>query len=148
MQNSGQFMLTIKLIRQAIVAIVFFALLACSAKVDQSQVYTRNGLIRLKATHELFSGYVKGKSREGYRLKRYAYLKQYKDGRLDGISKFFYDNGKLESVEPYKNGELDGTVIRYYENGQKKASFSIKNGMRGGRAAEFFWDENGKLIKG
>lgn len=148
MQNILEFRLTAKSMRWAIMAGLLLVLLGCSAKVDQSQVISRNGLVRLKATRELYTGYVKGRGREGYRRGRYAYIKHYQNGRLDGLTKFFYDNGKLESVEPYKNGELDGTVTRYYENGQMKARFSIKNGMRGGRSAEFFWDENGKLIKG
>jgi MORN repeat variant len=134
--------------RAALAGLVVAALFACSAKVNQSQVVHRNGLVYLKGTEKPFSGYVAGKAREGYRRKNFAFIKHYKHGRLNGVSKFFYNNGKLESTEPYENGELNGIVTRYYENGQMKARFSIKKGMRGGRTAEFFWDENGKLIKG
>jgi antitoxin component YwqK of YwqJK toxin-antitoxin module len=60
------------------------------------------------------------------KLKIYRYKKQYNDGALNGMTKFWYPNGQLESVEPYENGQINGNVIRYYRNGQKKARIPMK----------------------
>lgn len=41
----------------------------------------------------------------------------YKDGRLDGISRIYYENGALEEELSYSDGKIDEIVKRYYENG-------------------------------
>lgn len=121
---------------------------ACGAEVHKSGTIIRKGIVYQKGEEKPFTGFVVGKGREGYRRQIYRYKKQYKDGSLNGICKFWYPNGQLESVESYKNGQLNGNVIRYYRNGQMKARIPMQNGMRSGGAGELFWDKRGKLIKG
>jgi uncharacterized protein len=131
--------------------ILFFMalmILACQAHIPESETVIRQGVVYQKGEERPFTGFVAGRGRTDYRTKIYRYEKQYKDGMLNGTCKFWYPNGKLESVEPYKNGQINGIVIRYYDNGQTQARIPISNGARAGSAGEFFWDKNGKLITG
>lgn len=129
--------------------LVFLILMsfACQSQLPESETAVRRGITYQMGAEKPFTGIVVGRAREGYRTQIFRYQKQYKDGLLNGECKFWYPNGKLESLEPYKNGQINGTVVRYYDNGQMKASIPMKNGMRGGSAGEFFWDRTGKLIK-
>ncbi|HFA52010.1 MAG TPA: toxin-antitoxin system YwqK family antitoxin [Bacteroidetes bacterium] len=42
----------------------------------------------------------------------------YKDDVLQGETKVFFENGKLDYVEHYKNGKYEGLYQKYFENGQ------------------------------
>jgi antitoxin component YwqK of YwqJK toxin-antitoxin module len=42
--------------------------------------------------------------------------RNYKDNQLDGVSKLFYPNGKLEKYTEYKNDVVHGLVLEYNEN--------------------------------
>jgi antitoxin component YwqK of YwqJK toxin-antitoxin module len=125
-----------------------FMIFACQAEIPRSETVFRNGIVYQKGDNKPFTGFVVGRAREGYRPQIYHYKKEYKDGILHGQTKFWYPNGKLESVEPYVNGKINGNVIRNYRNGQMKARIPMKNGMRSGGGGELFWDKYGNLIKG
>jgi antitoxin component YwqK of YwqJK toxin-antitoxin module len=131
-----------------ILILMILTIVACQAEIPEAEIVVRKSLVYQKGDEKPFTGFVVGRAREGYRHKIYRYKKQYKDGRLNGMTKFWYPNGKLESVEPYEKGEISGVVIRYHDNGQKKARIPIKNGMRSGGAGELFWGKDGKLVKG
>ncbi len=133
---------------KCIVLLTILMIFACQAEIPRSEAVVRNGIIYQKGEKKPFTGTVIGRGREGYRPQIYHYKKEYIDGILNGETKFWYPNGKLESIELYKNGKINGNMIRYYRNGQMKARIPMRNGMRSGGAGELFWDRNGKLIKG
>jgi len=66
-------------------------------------------------------------------------------GKQDGITREFYDNGKLKSEWVYKNGEIQSTSKGYYETGELKYEYSFVNGVQEGITKEY--DKNGKLIR-
>ena len=97
--------------------------------------------------------------------KRYiSEIKNYKNGELDGVSKSFYDNNKIEyeiifknnlpytSVSAYtaKGNKLDagtlkdgnGTFNRYYSDGKLKYSFVFVDGKCKGKFFVFSYDAN------
>jgi antitoxin component YwqK of YwqJK toxin-antitoxin module len=121
---------------------------ACTNKVSEAKTIHHGQLLYEVGSDLPFTGIVTGKAREGYRRQICTFEKQYRDGRLDGFSRYWYPNGKLESVVPYKNGELNGIVTRYYANGMLKAKIHFVDGMRGGSKGEFFWSPDGKRLKG
>ena len=45
----------------------------------------------------------------------------YKNGKIDGEARIYYENGNLKFVGNYKNGLKNGVSKDYYENGQLKA---------------------------
>ena len=125
--------------------LILLTIISCSRKMPSQDIQIRKGIVYIKGHEEPYTGYVIGKSDEGYRNKICSFKKQYKKGLLHGRSLFYYENGKLESIEPYKEGKLHGVVTRYYETGQKKARIHFVYGKRGGMRGEIFWDENGKI---
>ncbi|MGD9212096.1 MAG: hypothetical protein PVI90_15045 [Desulfobacteraceae bacterium] len=122
-------------------------LIGCSQEVPKSQTQIKNGRLYRIGESTPFTGYVVGKSREGYRSDLCTYKKKYVDGILKGKSKFWYPDGTLESVEPYENGKLNGIVVRYYPNGRVKAHMHLVNGERGGDKGEAFYSPEGKRIR-
>lgn len=133
-----------------LLSFVIFALLTggslcgCTQEIPTEQTYIRNGVLYKIGSQAPFTGYVVGRSREGYRTKRLKFRQQYKNGLRNGETRFWYDNGQLESVEPYRNGKINGMVARYYKNGQIKTYIHLVNGQRGGYKGEMFWQEDGR----
>jgi antitoxin component YwqK of YwqJK toxin-antitoxin module len=64
-------------------------------------------------------------------------------GLLDGISRVYYESGKIESEGNYKDGKLDGIFKSYYENGNLKSAGEYKAGTLDGRLDNY--DENGTI---
>lgn len=123
-------------------------LMGCTSEISVKETRIHDSLLYQKGQEEPYTGYVVGKSRESYRRETCRFKKLYKDGRLNGRSEFYYDNGKLESIEPYKDGELHGVVTRYYNNGKIRSRIHFVDGMRGGDKGEMFWDRKGNRIAG
>ncbi|MCF8299393.1 MAG: TonB family protein [Saprospiraceae bacterium] len=51
---------------------------------------------------------------------------EYKDGELNGTSKEYYRNGKLESKGKYENGKPKGTWVFYNEDGSMDRTFKYE----------------------
>jgi antitoxin component YwqK of YwqJK toxin-antitoxin module len=130
-----------------IIAVALLA--ACTAEIDATKTYQRNGLVYEIGKDAPFSGVIIGASRgEDYRQRTVSYKKEYKNGMLHGRSYYYFPNGKIESVEPYETGILHGVVTRYYDNGQIKARIHFVDGYRGGPKGEMFWDKQGNKRNG
>ena len=67
--------------------------------------------------------------------------KTLKDGKVDGISIWWYENGQKSSEINYKDGIYHGSYKTWYENGQKKVESTYKDGERDGLYTN--WYENG-----
>jgi antitoxin component YwqK of YwqJK toxin-antitoxin module len=52
----------------------------------------------------------------------------FKDGKLDGVTKFYGNNGQLEKEILYKNGKRDGVTKWYGEDGQLVREETFKDG--------------------
>jgi antitoxin component YwqK of YwqJK toxin-antitoxin module len=66
-------------------------------------------------------------------------------GKKNGIERFYYPDGSLESEIPYDAGKIYGIVKKYHPNGQlaRKGKQYIDT-----RLAKWEWyDETGELIK-
>jgi antitoxin component YwqK of YwqJK toxin-antitoxin module len=116
--------------------------------VQHSEIYKRKGLVFKRNTEAPFTGVVVGKGRHSYHHQRLRFEKTYKKGLQDGYTKYWYDNGQLESVIPFRRGKIDGIVIRYYPNGNRRSKIHYVGGMRGGDKGEIFWSRDGRVRKG
>ena len=56
-----------------------------------------------------------------------------------------YINGKLLSVSIFKNGKMNGVIKMYYENGKIGTVYNIKDNIQDGEAIEY--DEDGNVIR-
>lgn len=122
-----------------------FLLTACSTEIPQSNVFKRAGRVYEIGTDEPFSGIVIGRGQVSYHKQRLRFEKTYINGLQEGVTKYWYENGNLESVIPFKKGRIEGVVTRYYPNGKKRSKVHYRDGMRGGSAGEMFWDPDGRL---
>lgn len=67
----------------------------------------------------------------------------YINGNLEGAFKTYYNSGAINSEGTYKNNELEGDYSEFYENGKPKQNGKYINGKKEGLWKEY--DENGKL---
>ena len=74
---------------------------------------------------------------------RVTMRRNYKNGEPDGLWEAFYKSGQLNGIYNYKNGELDGLCEIFYENGQLRRRQNYKNGKQHGSSKGFY--ENGQL---
>jgi antitoxin component YwqK of YwqJK toxin-antitoxin module len=59
---------------------------------------------------------------------------------LEGVSKNFYDNGKLRNEVPVKEGKRHGVAREYYENGQLAAEITYKEDVKNGWSKWYYQD--------
>ena len=67
----------------------------------------------------------------------------YKDGKLDGVQRYWYSNGQLYIEENYKNGQQDGVQRYWYDNGQLNEEANYKDGKLDG--IRKVWYNDGEL---
>ncbi len=119
---------------QKLVLITVFTIFSTGCGEDSTAVsgtVTKKGLLYKIGTSNPYSGIVTGYAREGYRTRKMKYEKKYKNGIRQGDTKFWYPNGKIESIVPYANGKINGKLVRYYEKGGVKERIQMANGKRG-----------------
>ena len=60
-----------------------------------------------------------------------GYIEEYyKDGKLNGLSTWWYENGQKELENHYKDGKLNGLSTCWYENGQIEGEGFFKDGIQ------------------
>ena len=67
----------------------------------------------------------------------------WKDGKRDGLSTEYYENGQKKWEGTWKDGLRDGLYTRWYENGQKMEQRTHKDGKRDGLGT--WWYDNGQM---
>jgi antitoxin component YwqK of YwqJK toxin-antitoxin module len=65
------------------------------------------------------------------------------NGKKEGLSKFYWPDGKLKCEANYQNGIYHGSVIRYFENGNLFSSFNYKDGQESGK--QQMWKSDGRI---
>lgn len=65
----------------------------------------------------------------------------YLDGKLEGPSISWHENGRKSRECTYRNGKAEGLSISWYENGNKSSECSYHNGKREGKSIS--WTEDG-----
>lgn len=68
-----------------------------------------------------------------------------RDGKKDGKTIFYFENGQIQEVSEWRAGARDGKLISNYPSGKIKAKLNYSNGKVVGIAESYF--ESGKLKK-
>ena len=68
----------------------------------------------------------------------------YKDGKLDGLRRSWYANGQIKDEMNYKDGQVGGLVRSWFEDGQLSYERNYKDGKQ---ISEKCWDKDGNRIK-
>lgn len=71
--------------------------------------------------------------------------KHYKNGKLDGPQRSYFNNGKVRKVTNYKDGFNEGAQITYNNNGQKESEIYFKAGKKQGTWKYYF--DSGKVAR-
>ena len=69
----------------------------------------------------------------------------YIDGKLDGLSESWHENGKKASEVNYKDGKRDGVSVEFHGNGQKWREVNYKDGKLV-EGSEKFWNNKGERV--
>ena len=109
---------------------LLFPSLAFGVTVDDLVV--REGLAYRKGTDVPFTGKTTGKKQWSF-----------KDGKRDGPSIEYYDNGQLQLKANYKDWKQIGPYIEYHKNGQLWNKGTFKNDEMEGPWVSYL--ENGQL---
>lgn len=103
--------------------------------------YYKNGQVQMEGfssvstlNEEVFNGLV-----TYYHINGKLFHKaNYKNGKLDGIRKVFYETGNLKEVGKYVNGKRNGVWKTYYENGKIKSKGKYHNNEKSGVWKTFY----------
>lgn len=101
--------------------------------------YYENGKVKLE--REQKTGFEKIYDEDGILLSEY-YLK---NGYINGKCYSYYKTGKLESIEDWFNGKLNGLSTYFYSNGNIKTEIYYKNNIKHGIEREY--SKIGLLLK-
>lgn len=73
------------------------------------------------------------------------FKRNFKLGKLTGLSTHYYDNGKIREVSIYKDDTLNGEFLEYYISGNLKFRHKYHEGKLVGTSLEYFDTEDRKL---
>ena len=91
---------------------------------DCPQNSTPQSIKELELSCRFITNYSNGKLEE---------IGNYKNGKKEGETRWYYENGKLEQIGNFKNGKLEGEWKAYHNNGKLKEIKNYKNGKREGK---------------
>jgi hypothetical protein len=83
-----------------------------------------------------------GREVEYYKTGQLKSETHYKNGKKDGISIYWREDGTKLNEWQYTAGKLNGVCTSWYKNGQKSSEIHYKNGEKDGLDTK--WREDGK----
>jgi len=106
--------------------------------VDYDSLEERGDLSYQVNESEPYSGWVK----EMYDSGQVWCLGRSKDGKPDGLTTMWHENGQKSGELTFKDGKREGLSTEWHENGQKAGEVTFKDGKRDGLTTT--WYENGQ----
>ncbi len=99
-------------------------IIGCTKEVEETALVERGGLMCEQNSSKGFSGVVISTHENGVREQECPY----KNGKKDGIERWWYESGALESEYTYSKGVLNGTYLQWFNNGKPKLVSTYVNG--------------------
>lgn len=126
-----------------ILILFFIVFFSCISNMNVETSYYDNGKIRYEAekNNNMLNGVSKYWSEEGILINEVEYLNDMKHGKWI----IYYRNGRIKSITFYKLDKLDGAKTTYYKNGNKQSETIYSQGIQ--IVDTIRWDENGKLFE-
>jgi antitoxin component YwqK of YwqJK toxin-antitoxin module len=106
-------------------------------EVATSRLELREGRLQQAGTTNPFTGWMTERYPKGKRKSRTHVV----NGRLDGISEGWYENGHRQVLEHFQNGVSNGLRCKWYPNGAKQSEAMIVQGKIQGPYRT--WHQNG-----
>ena len=107
--------------------------------VDAESLPERDGLIY--HDNKPYSGWGKGMHYDSSQADQLIYIK---DGKPDGPTIGWYQNGQKRGEGSYKKGKPDGPFIEWHKNGQKAAQGTFKDGEE---VSVKYWNSKGEEVE-
>jgi len=98
-------------------------------------LHKREGVYWLAGDQQAFTGTAEAPHRRH----------ELKDGRLHGLTRYYWPNGKLQYEAEYEKGAVHGYVRRYYENGQLSYEGSRWKGREAGIAMTCYFEDGREM---
>jgi antitoxin component YwqK of YwqJK toxin-antitoxin module len=104
----------------------------------------------LRAQHQMKQGKMNGLSKQYYDDGKLESEMFTENGKANGLGKEYYQNGNLRLETTYKDNKPEGLVKHYYENGNLSAEAIYKNDKPEGLAKQYYetgelrWEQNMK----
>lgn len=111
------------------------------AVVYRADLVLREGALFRPDAAQPFSGLLVEEWKAGVRRAEVTI----REGRANGLSRGWFENGELEVEETFANGVSDGLRTRWHETGAKKSQVKIRGGQLTGVFRE--WHANGSLAR-
>lgn len=98
-----------------------------------------------------------GEHEEYYPSGELKAVRNYKDGKLDGISRDYFKNGQLQLEQNFREGKADGNTLGYYRDGSLRSDNYYRNGKawriesyyrNGDLKVEFLFEGDKEIRKG
>ena len=88
---------------------------------------------------------------ENVKTERYSngnlkFIKNYKNGLIDGQSQWFYPSGTIEQIVLFKNGKENGNAYYFYKSGTLKSFRYWREGNMVGYVSDYY-DDTVVIIK-
>ena len=99
----------------------------------------------LSRLYQLKDGKLHGLSTWWYENGKKSGEANYVDGKAHGLETWWYENGQKSSETNYVDGKLHGTDTRWFDNGQKGRESNLKDSRRHGLETE--WDKEGNVTR-
>ncbi len=108
-------------------------------ELPRNELELRDGILYAANETAAFSGRIF----EDYRPGRRKLEIGIQNGRADGLTRGWYENGQMEVEETFRNGVSNGPRTRWHANGTRKSLAQIVSGEVVGEFLE--WHENAQL---
>jgi len=96
--------------------LIIMVITGCTKEIEKTSLVERGGLMCEQNSSKGFTGVVISTHENGER----EHDCPYKNGKKDGIERWWYESGALESEYTYSQGNLNGAYLRWFNNGKPK----------------------------
>ena len=109
--------------------------------VNYNKLEEIDGIFHLKGSHLPYTGKSFALHKNGEKQE----IRIYKDGKEEGLQKFWYDNGNKMSEVNVKRNEQHGLSTFWYKSGNKKSETNWRDGKPDGLMSS--WHEKGQRME-
>ena len=114
-----------------------------TGKIPDGIVKEHSGSEKVKGEYHYKKGALNGVSKWYYEDGTLRVERQYRESVLDGVTKFYYPSGAISGEYNYKNGKVMGKSTLYWGNGKVKSDDYYRDGKLEGQSKRFY--ETGEL---
>lgn len=124
-----------------ILLIVAVVITSCSKSDDEKIFEIYPGLISVEGLYYKIDSDIPftGSTISEYNSGNPYILAEFREGKLEGTYKAYYQNGRKMGESNYRNGLKEGKSIAWHENGNKASETYFVNNMKSGKLEIYYF---------